>query len=774
MALAEQVRRYEGMLRRGGLWLTFALVAIPLIVGNSYFFPFIVPKYLAFRIIVELLVLVYLLLLAGHPAKYKPRLSWAGWTVVAYGASAVISGAFGVDWHYSFWGTFERMESIFTTLHYVALFLVLPLMLSRDEIVRVLKVSVWASVLLCIYGLAQKSGASWTVEAGRDRISATIGNPAYVAAYLLFQMAFGVYLWAREKARVWRYVWLAIVALQLVTFIYTLTRGAMLGLIFAVPVGAGLWLWANRSKAQFATPEQKARVGKMRPWVAGLLAAMLLIPGVLVAARNTSFVKSTPLLQRFTDISPSASTAKTRFYTWNSAWQGIKEKPVLGWGPEQFPVPFNKYINPLHYTGPSSETWFDHAHNIILDIWTTQGAVGVLIWLAFIGCLLWLSLRLLAHPEQRSLGIISFCLLVAYIIQNMFLFDVLVVWMMLALTGVLLLAGQPARAAAGTAPAEAAPAAPSYSWLPVVYGIGLLLWLLPVNVRTANLSKAIIIGKQLDGNTADPMQSFEWYQQKVLNASSGTGDQEVARQVSTSFLEKIQSDAFTSKPELRPKAFAIVRPPLEQAWHRYPYDLQTPIALAKVVALEGEADNNAAGIQEAINIIQEARKYSPQRIELLHDQALYELAAGQVTSSVASFEEMVKLTNGTPFARWSLGYAYLKAGRTADAQREMEASLQDPEFKAEVDTQSNMLRRLSNLYVDTEKWDALADVYRRILSLEPSNASMWGSLALTYQKLGDYANAIAAAQEAAKADPQFAGAADQLIAELKKQQSQRR
>jgi cytochrome c biogenesis protein CcdA len=110
MALAEQVRRYEGMLRRGGLWLTFALVAIPLIVGNSYFFPFIVPKYLAFRIIVELLVLVYLLLLAGHPAKYKPRLSWAGWTVVAYGASAVISGAFGVDWHYSFWGTFERIS----------------------------------------------------------------------------------------------------------------------------------------------------------------------------------------------------------------------------------------------------------------------------------------------------------------------------------------------------------------------------------------------------------------------------------------------------------------------------------------------------------------------------------------------------------------------------------------------------------------------------------------------------------------------------------------
>lgn len=761
MTFADTLRRHEVAIRATSRWLVYAMLAVPLLVGNGYFFPFIVPKYIAFRVLVELLVLGYLLLLAANPDRYRPRMTWATWAVIAYGLSAIVSGALGVNFHYSFWGTFERMESIFTTLHYVVLFLVLPAIFDRQTMLRALRVSVAFGVLLSLYGLAQKAGASWTVETGRDRISATVGNPAYVGAYLLFQMGFAAYLALHEWATKRRWLWLAALAVLLPTFVLTLTRGAMLGFLAALPLAAVLWLWLSR---------HDQGVARVRRWVAALLAVAVVVPVALVLARNTSFVRSTPILQRFTDISPTAGTAITRFYTWNSAWQGIQERPILGWGPEQFPVPFNKYINPLHYKGPNSETWFDHAHNIILDIGVTQGAVGVLVWLAFIGGLLAMAWRLARTPGQRSLGLVATCLLVAYVIQNMFLFDVLVVWMLLALLGCLLLVNQPPKP-----PVDAAANQPSVlGVLPWIYVAGLLLWLLPVNVRTAGVSKAVIVGKEMDG-AADQLMTFDWYQDKVFSRPLGTGSQEAPRQASASFLDRIQTSRFKDA-EQRNKALAIVQPPLEAAWHAYPYDLQTPIALAKLVALNGEASGDSKGLEQAIAIVQEARKFSPQRIELLNDLGLYQMALNRTDEAVATYEEVSRLTQGVPMSRWSLGFAYLRQGRNEDAEREMMAALQDVDFKAFVFANPNMLRRLVGLYVDQERWADLAELYRNIVTLEPQNAETWGALALTYQKLNDYDRGIAAAQEAARIEPQFREAAEGLIAELRAAQaaSQRR
>jgi len=749
------LKLHETLIRRLSQWLVYIMLAVPLLVGNSYFFPFIVPKYVTFRIIVELLVLGYLLLLAANTSKYRLRMTWVSWAVIAYGLSAVVSGVFGVNFHYSFWGTMERMESIFTSLHYVALFLILPTIFDRQTVLRALKVSVGIGVLLSLYGLAQKLGANWTVEAGRDRISATIGNPAYVGAYLLFQMGFAAYLMMRDWATKRRWLWLATLVVMLPAFVFTLTRGAMLGLLAALPLAAVLWLWFSR---------RDVVVARARRWVAGALVLVVIVPVVLVLARNTDFVRSTPLLQRFTDISPSAGTAVTRFYTWNSAWQGIKERPIIGWGPEQFPVPFNKYINPLHYKGPNSETWFDHAHNIILDIGVTQGAVGVAVWLAFIGGLLALAWRLARSSGQRSLGIMAICLLAAYVIQNMFLFDVLVVWMLLALLGCLLLANR-----SDTEPTTTDKSPRGLAVLPWLYVIGLALWLLPVNVRTAGLSKAIIVGKEMD-SAADPMMSFDWYQQHVFSRGLGTGSQEAPRQAATSFMDRLQRGTLKDA-ELRQKALAIIQPPLEYAWHAYPYDLQTPITLAKVVALNAEAAGDTKGIEEAISIIQEARKYSTQRIELLNDLGLYQMALNRSEDTIATYEEVVRLTNGVPIARWNLGFAYLRAGLTEDADREMSAALSDADFRAMAYGNPNMLQRLVGLYIDKERWGDLADVYRTVLMTEPQNAEMWGALALTYQKLGDYERGIVAAQEAARIEPQFKEAADQLIAELRQQQA---
>jgi O-antigen ligase/tetratricopeptide (TPR) repeat protein len=755
------IRTNESRLQLLARWLVYALLVIPLVVGNHYFFPFIVPKYLLFRVLVEVLVLVYLLLLLANPQRYRLRWHWASFAILGYSASAIISGALGIDWRTSFYGTFERMEGIFTTIHYVALFLVLPSLFTREEWIKILKWSVGVSVLLSLYGLVQKfnlfPSARWMVESGRDRISATIGNPSYVAAYLLFQIGFAAYLWLREKAKGWRLLWTGVLVLQFIVLILTLTRGAMLGLLVALPATALVWLWLTRRRVE---PQPILILKLVRRWVSMALIAVVVLPVALVLLRDTSIIKSVPILQRFADVSPNSTTAKTRFMTWNSAWQGIKERPIIGWGSEQFPVPFNKYIDARHYRGPNSETWFDHAHDIILDILVTQGSLGLLTWLVFIGGLLVAALKLARSKNTMTVGLVGFGILVAYIVQNLFLFDVLVVWMMLALVGGLLIGRR------SEDEAESKPM--STKWIGlilVVYVLALVGWALPENIRTNHVNRQVINIRQGDNSKEAIQAQLELFEQKVFNKSVTTGYYELPRQLNSIVLYHYQQGHFTTDKE-RNEAMDYAIAKMREVNERYPYDLQTSLALAKTIAMQGEANKQQEKIEESIALLRKAQAYSPDRVELIYDIGLYQMALGRSDEALATYQRMVELIPNVPFAHWSYGFSLLRAGQMAEAKVEMEGALSDVDFYAYVYGNGGLIQRLVDLYVNLQDWGKLAETYRYVLTLSPDSAATWGSLALTYQKLGDYQNGIAAAQEAARLEPQFKEAADQLIKEL--------
>ncbi len=765
MTILQTIRKYEGGLLVASRWLVYAMLCIPLIVGNGYFFPFIVPKYVAFRVLVELLVLVYLGLLAANFTRYRPKFTLAAWGVLAYLGSAILSAAVGMDWHTSFFGTFERMEGVFTTFHYVALFLVLPALFRREDWVKILRWAVGVSVLLSLYGLAQRAGASWTVEAGRDRISSRIGNPAYVGAMLLFQMAFAAYLLVRDWASGRRWLWLPILAIQLVTFVFTLTRGAMLGLFASLPVVAVAWLWLTRKPTDGAAqPSARLR------WIVGVAAALAVaLPLLMVVFKDSAVVQSSSLLRRFADVSPTASTAKTRFYTWNSAWQGIQERPLLGWGPEQFPVPFNQHFNPKHYQGPNSETWFDHAHNIVLDIWTTQGAVGLAAWLLFVVGLLLLAWRAARTPATRALGLIGIGVLVAYLLQNLFLFDVLVVWLMLAILGGALASFQPREAASAEQPTVSSRVWPAV--LAAVYAAAFLLYALPVNYRANQVSRAIIMTKYFDRDAAAIPDQLALFRDVIYSSPLGAGGQEVPRQLAVSMMTHVQAGHFEGNDALREEALKFAEDKLAEAWNAYPYDLQTALQYAKIVAIRGEMAKDPGAYQRALGIIEDARTKSPERIELMIDEGLYLGAMGRTEDTVALYRKMVELTPGVPFTEWTLGTTLVRTEQVEEGRRLMEHAMEDPAFAEQVYGQGYLLQRLVDLYIKAEDWPKLVDTYLRIVTLNPSRAEVWGSLALAHQKTGEYDQAIAAAEKAASLEPRYREEADALIVELKQQQA---
>ena len=72
----------------------------PFIFIKDYFFPFVVPKTVFFRIIVNVIFIAYILLAVSNP-KYRPRLTLLNLAVFAFLLVLVLASVFGVNFERS-------------------------------------------------------------------------------------------------------------------------------------------------------------------------------------------------------------------------------------------------------------------------------------------------------------------------------------------------------------------------------------------------------------------------------------------------------------------------------------------------------------------------------------------------------------------------------------------------------------------------------------------------------------------------------------------------
>lgn len=137
---------------------------------------------------------------------------------------------------------------------------------------------------------------------------------------------------------------------------------------------------------------------------------------------------------------------QTRLLLWKQSIIAFKEKPIFGWGMENFNVPFEKHYNPYF------EVWYDRAHNIFFDYLVMTGILGLL---SFAGIFVvyyrqFFKTRINADKEliyadkkpapisqnQRQSArqkVLLFVLPIAYLVQGLVLFDVLPIYINLFL-----------------------------------------------------------------------------------------------------------------------------------------------------------------------------------------------------------------------------------------------------------------------------------------------------------------------------------------------------
>jgi O-antigen ligase/tetratricopeptide (TPR) repeat protein len=387
-------------------WIIFAglflVPFVPFFQPASFFFPFITAKAFAWRIIIQIVFAAWLILVISYE-EYRPKRSIAFYAVLAFLAVIGIADLFGVMPIKSFWSNFERMEGYIALLHLGMFFLVIGSLFREEHWKRWWNTSLIASVIMGIIALSE------VYLKGEIRVDATFGNPIYLAVYALFHIFIAVFFLYREwLSKTLRIVYSFFLFLNIIVLYYTATRGAILGFIGGFTLLAILGLF-NREHAW------ARKVG-----ILTLVGFVVLILSFWVV-KDASFIKESPVLSRFSSLNMEDIRGQGRYFVWPMAIEGFKDRPILGWGQENFNYVFQEYYKSEMFR---LEPWFDRVHNIFLDWMVAGGVLGLSSYL-----FLYIALIILIIKDQNFSKIekaILYGLIFAYFIHNFFVFDHLI------------------------------------------------------------------------------------------------------------------------------------------------------------------------------------------------------------------------------------------------------------------------------------------------------------------------------------------------------------
>jgi len=385
-----------------------AIFLVPFVVDTSQLFPFITGKAFLFRILAESIFFVWLILAIRKP-EYRPRFSLVMASVTAFVVMIGISNVFGENSFSSFWSNYERMEGYVNILHLFAMFLAVGSVIkNREGWDKVILTSMIISIGILYEAFQQQFGYKEISQGGR--LDATFGNPIYLAVYNIFHIFFGLYLISTKKflkENLYKISLGVVVALHLFVLYQTNTRGAVLGLLGGLFLTGAINIFTNKKENK-------------KMWLISIAAVSLIIVMVFsfILVKDSQFVQNNKVLNRFAEISISSGTSEARLLNWSIAYEGFKERPILGWGMGNYSYVFDKHYKPAMY---GNESWFDHVHNIVLDWLIAGGVVGLILFLLVLLSLVWTIWRNkeYTHTERN----IFIGLVAGYFIQNLFVFD---------------------------------------------------------------------------------------------------------------------------------------------------------------------------------------------------------------------------------------------------------------------------------------------------------------------------------------------------------------
>lgn len=718
----------------------FIVPFIPLYVSSSLFFPYITGKAFIFRSLVELAFAVWLVLAIFYK-EFRPQKTYLFWSLTAFVGVVILATIFGVNPYKSFWSNYERMEGLAAYVHLYAYFLVLGHVFRKKDWLIFFNLFVISGIGQNIYALLQKVGYLASPQGG-FRVDGTIGNATYVAAYSTFVLAICLLLWLTAKKKWARYCYAFVGLWTLVTIYFTATRGAILGLIVGLVISGVLYLvlW-------------KPKVAKEKLYRKIMVAGLIILIAASAAVkifRNSQFIKQSDILSRFASI--SLSEGKSRFIIWNMGLKGFKERPLLGWGPENYNVIFSKYYDPRLYT---QEPWFDRSHNIIFDWLINAGILGLFAYLSiFVSASYLIWKNYLFAKENRSpdmnqylrLAVLISVLFLVYFIQNLFVFDQLAVYLsFFAILGYIeSTIAAPKREALAR---EKNVSDPVLRWIAV--GVAALLLVFAaytINYKPLKANLSLLRALQLR-SIEDLPKAFESYDQAL--AYNTLGNAEIREQFAQFTIAVVASDKVDQ--DFKEKVFKSAVEELQKTVDENPLDPRPYLFLGAVLSQGGLFD-------EALRILKQAHELAPTKQQIHFELADVYIKKQDFANAAQVLEQAYKLEPNFDTARIHAAAGYILNDEQEKADELLIKSYGTRDVAEHI---------LTQVYLIKKNYQRLLGIWLSYVASDPKNIQYRKNVAAVYVELGRRAAAIKTLEEAIEIDPGFKQEGESYINEIK-------
>lgn len=698
-----------------------AVILVPLIKADWFLFPFITGKNFAFRLAVEIGFASWLILIMRHP-EYRPHRGPLLWAVGAFVAVTTLSTIFGVNPYRSFWSNYERMEGLVTFLHLGAFFLMAGSMF-RTKATEILffRTTLGASVLLSFYSLLQYFHVLKTFQSA-NRVEATLGNSAYLAMYLLFHIAIAAWLWSKSsKGKSNSFLYGGIIVFEIFILFLTQTRGTLLGLVAALLVGAGVTAFLQK--------------GKVRNYSLGVLGSVILLVALFIPLRNTPLIQENGALQRFASISLTDTTTKSRFTIWKMGYEGFKEKPIFGWGPENYLVVFNKYYQPTLWP---QEPWFDRAHNVFFDWLVMGGAVGLLAYLSlFLAALYALcgpSRKLFSIPER----VIFLAIFAGYMVHNFFVFDNITSYIVFFSILALLYARVGGEHKTGREPTGEGLQSLLIPLIAVLLVVGAYFF-----VYKGALASKTLIQALSSQNVEEGLAKF-----KKVFALNTFGSNEALEQLLIGSVGVIQNQNIPNETKIGFYTLANEAAASELA--------RSGRIDARQLLMYGSYLGRIGNFAEANKILAEARTRSPKKQQIIFEQINTAINENKMDVALSLAKEVFLLDQSYPEARRIYAIILILSGKGPQAEMIL-AESKEPVADS----------RVAQAYMRVGQNKNAITLLEKLIAGDSENAQVYMTIASAYLASGNRAKAISSLEKAGTLNPNLKAEADSLIGEIK-------
>lgn len=311
----------------------------------------------------------------------------------------------------NFFKTPSVINEVIALILYVILFFLIIHNISKNSLKILFKIINFSGFLVILYGLIQLLGFDpfgWdTSRLEFSSVISTIGNPAFLAGFMVVLMPISFYLLLSENKRELKIFYLICFVLEIFMVLNSYTRACWIALFFVLAGLLSINFFQIKNKFKFKVVFFAILIG---------IFSFLLFMNIYSNGR---------LVNRFlSTFNPKEGNIAARLYLWKVSERILKENP-MGIGPGNFVYFYakNRFDEPLFLRQQNRLPL--HPHNYLLEILINTGIVGFIAFLSIVITFFYLTFQEYKKRSSRENGTILLCSMwgvIGFFLTTAFLF----------------------------------------------------------------------------------------------------------------------------------------------------------------------------------------------------------------------------------------------------------------------------------------------------------------------------------------------------------------